>query len=307
MTAEQAPPRRRRPDGWLYAVLFFLVVQVVLYLVPHLMPGPVGWVCWVLGSDTLLWWIVAAGMLVIAGVWSLWKRPLVNRWRAIGLLAILLLAASSFMFRVYPSSHDKRPSEIRFRLPLDGPILVGWGGPTPNVNYHVSTPDQRWAYDLLVAKQGRTHTGDGGQCSDYYCYGLPVLASADGKVIAVLDGMPDQPIGVLGGEPAGGNQLVIEVAPRQYLMLCHLQRGSITVKEDDRVTRGQVLAKVGNSGNTSEPHLHIHLQDTPRMHVGEGIPLYFHHYRVAGQLVERGIPTGGFSSAGPSGQIVESD
>ena len=80
---------------------------------------------------------------------------------------------------------------------------------------------------------------------------------------------------------------------------------SIEVKEGDDVPQGQALAKVGNSGNTSEPHLHIHLQDTPRAHVGEGIPLYFHHYRTGGRMVERGMPTGGFSLDGPTGQVVE--
>jgi hypothetical protein len=317
MTAAAAPTRspvsprrpRRRPDLWLYFVALLLLIQIGLYLVPHISPGPLGWVCWTIGRDFLLWLIVAAGMLVIALVWSLWKRPMVNRWRVIGVGAIFGLVAATFMYRVYPSSFDNRPSEVRFRLPLDGPILVGWGGPTPGVNYHVAHPDQRWAYDLLVAKDNKTHAGDGSQLADYYCYELPVLAPADGKVVAVLDGMPDQPIGVLGGNPAGGNQIVIEVAPQQFLFLCHLRRGSLKVKEGDKVSRGQEVARVGNSGNTSEPHLHIHLQNTSKLHVGEGIPLYFHGYRVNGQangqFVERGIPTGGFNWDGPIGQTVE--
>ena len=283
-------------------------MQVTLYIVPHLWPGPLGWVCWVIGSDPSLWIVVAAGLVVIAIVWAFWKPPLVNRWRVLGLVAIAALVASTAMFRVYPSSYDSRPSSVRFRLPLDGPILVGWGGGTPDVNYHVAYPDQRWAYDLLVAEGGQTHRGDGSRCEDFLCYGLSVLAPADGKVVAVLDGQPDMPVGVLGGTPAGGNQIVIEVRDQgqpQYLFLCHLQRGSINVKEGDAVHQGQPLAKVGNSGNTSEPHLHIHLQSTRADDVAEGIPLYFHNYRVDGKLVERGIPTGGFDRSGPSGQIIE--
>jgi hypothetical protein len=299
--------RRPRPDLWLYFVVLLLVIQVALYLTPHFFPGPLGLVCWIIGSDFLLWLIVAAGLLVIAAVWALWKRPLFNHWRALGVGAICALVAATFMYRVYPSSYDRRPSEVRFRLPLDGPILVGWGGGTPGENYHVAYADQRWAYDLLVTKEGASHRGDGQRCEDYYCYGLPVLAPADGKVVAVLDGQPDQPIGVLGGDPAGGNQLVIEVAPRQFLYLCHLQRGSLLVKEGDQVTQGQPLAKVGNSGNTSEPHLHIHLQNTAEDHFGEGIPLYFHDYRVDGRVIDRGIPTGGFDRSGVRGQTVEHD
>ena len=282
-----------------------LALQLVLYTVPHVLPGPWGWLCWMIGSDFLLWFGLMVIFLFVAVAFSLWRRPFWNRWRLIGVAAIFALVASTFLFRVYPSSHADEPSEVRFRLPLDGPILVGWGGNTPGVNYHVAYPDQRWAYDLVVAKDGSTHAGDGTNLADFYCYGLPVLAPANGEVVAVLDGQPDQPIGVLGGMPAGGNQIVLRVAPRQYLFLCHLSRGSINVREGDEVTQGQPLAKVGNSGNTSEPHLHIHLQDTPRAHVGEGIPLYFHAYQTGGEFIERGMPTGGFSLGGPTGQVVE--
>ena len=297
--------RRPRPDWWLYIVALLLGVQVSTFLFVQTRPGLVGAGLWLIASDKVLWLGLGVILLVIGLVFSLWRRPFWNKWRAIGFGSIVALMASTFMYRVYPSSHDERPSEIRFRLPLDGPILVGWGGATPDVNYHVIAPEQRWAYDLLVAQDGETHAGDGSRLEDYYCYGLPVLAPADGTVVAVLAGQPDQPIGVMGALPPGGNQIVIEVAPKQFLFLCHLGRGTITVKEGDSVVQGQPLAKVGNSGNTSEPHLHIHLQDTANDVLGEGIPLYFHDYRVNGKVIDRGLPTGGFSWEGPKGQIVE--
>jgi hypothetical protein len=289
----------------LYYVALFLGVQISSFLIAQSRPGLAGVAIWMIGADRGLWLIVGAMLILVAIGFSLWRRPFWNHWRAVGFGAIIALMASTFMFRVYPSSHDERPSEVRFRLPLDGPILVGWGGATPDVNYHVIAPDQRWAYDLAVAKNGKTHAGDGSRLEDHYCYGLPVLAPAEGKVVAVLGDMPDQPVGVGGGVPAGGNQVVLEVAPKQFLFLCHLARGTITVNAGDQVTQGQPLAKVGNSGNTSQPHLHIHLQDTARPHFGEGIPLYFHDYRVADQVIDRGMPTGGFKWLEPIGQIVE--
>src|SRR5207237_1434450 len=131
-------------------------------------------------------------------------------------------------YATYPSSYDRRASRVAFRLPLDGPVTVAWGGPSKDVNYHVIAPEQRWAYDLLVARDGSTHQGDGHQLSDYYCYGQPVLAPAAGTVITAFDGDPDMPIGALGGgTTASGNHIVIEVAPREYLWLCHLQPRTI--------------------------------------------------------------------------------
>src|SRR5688500_14307834 len=246
--------RRPRPDWWLYFVALLLALQLSSFLIAQMRPGLMGAVLWAIASDRVLWLGLGMIFLVVAIAFSLWRRPFWNHWRALGLGSIVALMVSTFMYRVYPSSYDERPSEVRFRLPLDGPILVGWGGATPDVNYHVVAPDQRWAYDLLVAKDGKTHAGDGTQLADYYCYGLPVLAPADGQVAAILDGQPDQPIGAMGGMPPGGNQIVIEVAPRQFLCLCHLGRGTITVNEGDRVAQGQAVAQVGNSGNTSEPH-----------------------------------------------------
>jgi hypothetical protein len=307
MSELSTSPRRPRPDWWLYFVATLLATQIALFVVPKFRPGIVGWMCWTIGGDRLLWMFLAAIFVLVAIGFSFWRRPFWNRWRVIGLVSIAALGASPFMYQVYPSSHDGEVSPVQFRLPMDGPILVGWGGATPAVNYHVVAADQRWAYDLLVVKDGRSFGGEGEELTDYYCYGQPVLAPADGKVVAVLDGITDQPIGQLGGMPAGGNQIAIEVAPRQYLFLCHLGRGTILVKEGDKVKQGQPLAKIGNSGNTSEPHLHIHLQDTDRPDFGEGIPLYFHRYRVVGtdKVIDRGIPTGGFGARGFAGQTVE--
>jgi hypothetical protein len=301
-----AKPRRRGPDWWVCAAVFFLLLQLAFFVVPHVRPGYAGMWMWLFGGDSLLWKGLAALLLVLGFVWSLIRRPFWSRWRAAGVVLLILLALSPNLFWVYPSSHEGRVSEVRFRLPLDGPVTVAWGGDSLLGNYHVSYPDQRWAYDLLVTKDGKSYRGDGTELTDYYCYGMPVLAPADGVVVYDFDGDPDVPVGQLGaGTSAGGNEVAIEVAPGEYLVLSHLQPGSITVKVGDRVTAGQAVGKVGNSGNTSEPHLHVHLQDAPPPELGEGIPLYFYDYRVNGQYVERGMPTGGVGPDGWAGQVVE--
>jgi murein DD-endopeptidase MepM/ murein hydrolase activator NlpD len=87
---------------------------------------------------------------------------------------------------------------------------------------------------------------------------------------------------------------VLQVADRQFLFVAHLRRGSVAVAQGDRVAKGQMLGRVGNSGNSSEPHVHVHLQDTPHAYLGEGIiPLYFHGYRSRKEEIDRGMPLGG--------------
>jgi len=292
-------------EWWHYAALLLIAVQIALFTVAQMRLGTLGLVAWYLGSDALLWWIVVVPLGWGAVITALFRRPMFTRWRALGAALLVVLAALPFAYRTYPSSYDQRPSEVRFRLPLDGPITVGWGGATADLNYHVVAPEQRWAYDLLVTNDGESFRGSGERLEDFYCYDLPVLAPADGVVRAVFTDARDMPIGQLGGTPTGGNQIVLEVAPRQFLFLCHLQPGSIAVQPGQRVTQGQPLAKVGNSGNTSEPHLHIHLQDSAEDDFGEGIPLYFHGYKENGRLVKRGLPTGGIRHGKFIGQIVE--
>jgi murein DD-endopeptidase MepM/ murein hydrolase activator NlpD len=300
------PVRRSRPDWWHYALLGLALLQATFFLIPQTRPGRLGVVCWLFGADLILWPGLAGLLLLGAVLTSAWRRPFWNRWRAAGYLGLVGLAASPLAFRTYPSSYDNAPSLVRFRLPLDGPVTVGWGGATPDVNYHVIAPDQRWAYDLAVSKDGKTYQGSGEHCEDCYAYGLPVVAPADGTVEDTRDGDPDMPIGVLGGgRDAGGNQVVLRVAPGEYLFLCHLQPGTLAVKKGDAVKAGQVVGRVGNSGNTSEPHVHIHLQDCAGGVFAEGIPLYFHDYRVEGRLVDRGMPTGGIEGETLVGQIVE--
>ena len=286
-------PPNAKPDRWIRFSGALVVFQAVFFVVPQFRPGHLGLVLWTLGAELtpLIAWVT----LPIAAVLCLVRRPFFTRARVIGFVLLVVTGLSSFVFAStpYPSSHDRRPSQVRFRLPLDGPITVAWGGGSVATNYHVVAPDQRWAYDLLVTRDGATHRGDGSKLKDYYYYGLPVLAPADGTVHTVVDGHAEMPPGKLGGSPAGGNQLVITVAPGQYLFLCHLQPGSIRVRKGDAVRAGQAVARGGNSGNTSEPHLHVHLQDTPEDGWGEGIPLYFHDYRLAGQIIRRAIPLGG--------------
>lgn len=301
--APPSSPPQRRGTWWIYAAPVFVVLHGVVLAVVHSRPGPIGALVWYLGPFLLR--VLAGLMLVVAVAVSAIRRPFWTRRRSFGFAALVLLLWLPFLYRTYPSSYDDRPSEVAFRLPLDGPITICWGGREPG--HHGAAPDQRWAYDMLVTKNHHLFgpDDDGRELDDYFCYGMTVLAPAAGVVEAVVDGLPDVQIGESDSRNAAGNHVVLKVADRQFLFLCHMQPGSITVKKGDQVTAGQELAHVGNSGNTSQPHLHVQLQDTPRLHFGEGIPIHFRKYRSNGSVIERGMPNGGVSWGELVGEIVE--
>jgi murein DD-endopeptidase MepM/ murein hydrolase activator NlpD len=197
-------------------------------------------------------------------------------------------------------------SAATFRLPFDGLWYTFWGGPDALHNYHVDAPPQRHAFDFLIWKNGSTFKGDGTAREDYYAYGQPVLAPADGEVVVVVNDLPEVlPQVETDEEHPAGNHVVIRVAENEYLFIAHMQPGSIQVSVGDTVQAGQMIGLVGNSGNTSEPHIHIHLQDMPDLFVTDdtgqitgfsdarGLPLYFSAYLANGEPIESGEPLGG--------------
>ncbi|MGC8669065.1 MAG: peptidoglycan DD-metalloendopeptidase family protein [Chthonomonadales bacterium] len=185
-------------------------------------------------------------------------------------------------------------TKSRLQLPFRGSWYVFWGGDTIQQNYHVNARDQRHAYDFLIVKQGSTHRGDGKRNSDYYAWGQPVLAPAPGTVILSVDGVPDNTPGVMNPQQLYGNHVVLDLGNSEYAVLCHFRNGSIRVHAGQRVRMGQVLGLCGNSGNSSEPHIHFHLQDRAKLGAGAiGLPALFVRYVASGRKVQQGTPVRG--------------
>ncbi|MEE4375998.1 MAG: M23 family metallopeptidase [Candidatus Competibacteraceae bacterium] len=146
---------------------------------------------------------------------------------------------------------------------------------------------QRYAIDWeQLDDQNRLFVGDAANVNSYHIYGNDVLAVADATVSVAVDGYPDQ---VPGGLPRGldvadadGNHIILDLGNGLYVLYAHLQPGSIAVKNDDAVKRGQVIGRVGNSGNTTAPHLHLHVMDSPSGLIAEGLPYVFDNYRITG-------------------------
>jgi murein DD-endopeptidase MepM/ murein hydrolase activator NlpD len=285
------PAQQRFGKPWLRATLALLAVHLGFVAIVHVRPGLLAVLLWYTVPTFLL--VAAVSLLLFAFVRSWRSREAPSGQQLTGYAALLAIVVSLAASKVYPSSYDETPSGVPFRVPLDGPVTVAWGGTTLSENYHAVMPDQRWAYDLLVTRNGVSFRDAGTRLEDYYAYGREVVAPADGVVWRVRDGEPDGSIGQRRVFDAFGNYIVVEVAPREFLFIAHLQPGSIAVRPGDRVSAGEVIGWVGNSGNSSEPHVHLHLQTRPTPSLGEAIPFYFHGYRLDAMKVARGMPVGG--------------
>ena len=148
---------------------------------------------------------------------------------------------------------------------------------------------QRFAIDWVrLNPNGQTFTGDPKDNKSYRAYGAEALAVADAVVAATKDGIPENIPGPTSRavpitlETVGGNHVILDLGGGRYAFYAHLQPGSLRVKIGDRVTRGQVIGLVGNSGNSTEPHLHFHVSDGVSPLGAEGLP-----YAIAGMP---GIP-----------------
>lgn len=152
---------------------------------------------------------------------------------------------------------------------------------------------ERFAIDFVqVGANGRIFDGPGDMLSSYPYFGDPVYSSTNGKVVGVVDGIPETPAGAFPPNPtaqtAGGNHVVVAMGHGRYAFYAHLQPGSITVKAGQRVSTGQVLGMLGNTGNTDAPHLHFHVMDSPSPLASNGMPYRFTNFTVQGTMTNVG-------------------
>ena len=199
-------------------------------------------------------------------------------------------------------------------FPLRGVCYVGWGA-----SFHTG---HRWAapeeFALDIARlggDGLSHKGDGTHFEDYYAYGADVLAAADGKVVGAFNDQAEDPAAMqrpgesqeayfarLQKEQAGrlakgdadvtGNYVMIDHGKSEYSFYAHLQRGSVRVHVGDQVKAGDILGKLGSSGNSTEPHLHFHVCDKNDPLMSAGIPVNFSNITVQWADVPRPIQSG---------------
>lgn len=149
---------------------------------------------------------------------------------------------------------------------------------------------QRYAIDWVqFGDDNKTYRGNSKDNRSYHCFGLETYAVADATVVEVKDGIPENvpnenPAVPINFETVAGNHVNLDLGGGVYAMYAHLQPGSIRVKVGDHVTPGQVIGLVGNTGNSSEPHLHFQLMTHNSPLASEGVPYTFANFYVAGMM-----------------------
>jgi hypothetical protein len=203
-----------------------------------------------------------------------------------------------------PLSYTAAPIALRPQVPVIRSPLAGKGWVAingccqPDVG-HRSTGlpingrlyfAQRFAIDWMqLDDQGRIAHGDLAQVESYVGFGADVLAVADGKVVDTLNTLPEQvPPNLpdpktINLDNGLGNHVILDLGNSVFALYAHLQPESVTVKPGDSVRRGQVLGKLGNTGNTSAPHLHFHMMNGPTIG-SDGLPYLIDRFDVVGQI-----------------------
>ncbi|MDA2918760.1 M23 family metallopeptidase [Desulfobacterota bacterium AH_259_B03_O07] len=143
---------------------------------------------------------------------------------------------------------------------------------------------------MKINKDSRLFVGDPKDVNSYFGFGQNVLAVAHARVAGVVDKFKNQIPGELPTEitfeEIDGNHVVLDLGNGQYVFYAHLQPNSIIVKEGNTVKRGQAIGKLGNTGNTSAPHLHLHVMASPSTLGSNGLPYVFDQFDLMGRTTD---------------------
>lgn len=298
-------------EAWTWTSVGLLATAAIVWIVAFLKLGQISVLCWGVGIP------LTAFMAVPIILWGLVKTmlnpPIFRPSRSIGFVSVLLVAymANYPQFQA-PLSTEGWQSDHTYNLPFEN--NDAWytlaGGDSLDTNYMGTAPAMRFGYVFTkLNKDGKRFEGDRLELKNYACYGAPVVAPAPGEVVAVHGSQRDNVPGKPSNENMLGNYLILRVDKNEDLILTSLKKDSITVKEGDRVERGQKLAECGNSGSATMPELRLYLvKDSKQLVITEGLPLEFSNYEVVGDdRIVRGVPTGsGDHTDLKSGQTVRS-
>lgn len=286
-----------------------MVFLLILLFVCLVMPFGFAWRIWKLDEATRAAWLavvaessVFVALIMLVGRWDIagaytrfvllalvaaaivvsWRRHRARPWRAAQEPALwrshwstlLSLVLFCVVLAYVATGLLPRQDARSLAFPLEGGrFMVGQGGNNALLNHHRAHRAQRYAADIsAIDAAGFRAAGIlPRDPARYAIFGAAVVSPCDGEVVNTRDGLPDLNPPAMDPENAAGNTIVI-ACEGMLVELAHLQSRSVDVATGDRLMKGQRIARVGNSGNTTEPHLHVHAVDAGS---GEGVPLAF--------------------------------
>ena len=237
---------------------------------------------------------VLAGLFVISSAFAFFKvrkepffkKPKWSVWflYGLGIFAVIVLGVLNVnVFRAY--SYEEEPIVLQFPF-RDGTYLINDGGDgsiSNLVNYHYQDNGnirrrynraERYANDIVMIDswgfEGKNF-GNEKTLEDFYIFGVNVYSPCDGVIFDVQDGYSDIPINGKVTDKGNGVAILVDDV---YVILWHLEKGSIVVKKGDVVKAGDLIGTIGNSGITGAPHLHIHAS-RDNYYSGEGVPILY--------------------------------
>jgi len=181
----------------------------------------------------------------------------------------------------------------KLMLPFSSEWFVYQGGRDIYQNSNALRDAERYSLVFTVLKDGQPFSGDGTRNDQFYCYGQPVAAPADGTVVMVNDTYADNLPGRSEQVMPNGNRVLLSHGHQEYSLLLHLKQGSIKVKSGDKVKQGDVVGECGNSGNSPAPHLEYRLQNSRGVPFPFTLPAQFVNYVADGKSVDKGEPVRG--------------
>jgi len=185
-------------------------------------------------------------------------------------------------------------NSTNLKLPFEGEWSVFWGGKSVAENYHNAHRNMKGAFDFLIQDHnGKSFRTDGKNNEDYYAFGKDILAPCDGEVVQVLQGVKDNKWPQVNQLQAYGNAVVLKTPNSEYLLFAHLKEKSIVVKPGQKLKTGDKIGLCGNSGYSTEPHLHFIVQNVDNLFHPTGAFCYFDKIQVNGKIKEDYMPVKG--------------
>ena len=257
--------RNRSEDlfNWALLASFTTVFVIYMYRVA----------AWALVFSGYYWryLVLIALPIVIVTSYRQSRRRLLPGWHSLRNLCTLLfigfvcITSIIALYRSYKSSAQiSEAVELDFPL-KEGDYYIVQGGNDLLINHHHEVNAQKYAIDIVKLNRWgvRCNALFAPDLDHYNIFGTTVYGPCEGRIIRLVNEHDDLPINTMDEDHLAGNHIAIQIGDsNRIVVLAHLMKNTFLVKEGDLVVRGQPLAKVGNSGNTSEPHLHMHVVET---------------------------------------------